>query len=736
MTKTRQKSVLVRVVVVLGFELLLVLGLLLFFEYQGRGIGLAVEGRPGMAGNLVSNPSFEPPTSTTQTCQGGPAPHGWRCCTWGQGNARLQWDSYTAFSGTHSVRIFGLDDDVGAVWVTDPRFPITAGKQYSFSGWIRADYLAHRARACVGLYLFDDSGEALEYHESSPVLHSTLSEPRDGWVQVKGSAMVPAEAVKARLDAKLKGEGYVRFDNVIVSECPIVPFLDLQVHAEPDPVSPTGILTYVVAVTNTGGAPASSVRLTSTLDSRTTLVYSDTGQLPDELPPGGGLAMTLVVSVQVITDANRPLSATFAVSADDVEPAVLTVETLVDPRINFELSGCEPGWAVPGVGLEYVHTVTNTSNRPIFFTTCAITIPCNCGDAIAYPENTGPVPSGETVPVTLTFAPFDDQPSLPRDCFPTLMVEAPNTARKMSTCDTFVIADRLGLDMDGGPDPVLAGEELTYTLHYTYVGGVNAQDLRITVTLDGPAGISDCIPPADTRSKTMCLWLPIPERTGGTGKITVIASVATEATGSVTSTAQIAARDAGPITTVVTTGVALRKLYLPVVVRNYPIPSMVNGGFEDGWTGWVHGGELSQSIGCTNARLENCSALLGNPNYKCEGDVPTGSAWVEQAVLVPNTTSPDLYFWYNIFTQDHDSSLSGQYDSFDVRINGILVFRDANTSDSYGCNVPTKDLGWKIREVDLTAYRGQSITIRFENWSRADGWYNTWTYVDDVRILR
>jgi hypothetical protein len=50
-----------------------------------------------------------------------------------------------------------------------------------------------------------------------------------------------------------------------------------------------------------------------------------------------------------------------------------------------------------------------------------------------------------------------------------------------------------------------------------------------------------------------------------------------------------------------------------------------------------------------------------------------------------------------------------------------------------GCD-SRQDLGWKPFTHDLTPFKGQEITLRFENVTRIDGWYNTWTYVDDVQI--
>jgi Mg-chelatase subunit ChlD len=191
-------------------------------------------------------------------------------------------------------------------------------------------------------------------------------------------------------------------------------------------------------------------------------------------------------------------------------------------------------------------------------------------------------------------------------------------------------------------------------------------------------------------------------------------------------------RNIPPATGVYTVDFGIRaEIHLPVVARNYPPP--INGGFEDGWTGWMHGGKLDQGISPDNPHSGSFSALLGDPDYRCEDGVPIGSTWVEQAFRVPSTASPELSFWYNIFTHDKNSDLGDTYDSFDVRVNGSLVFRDMNTTNPYKCK-HLRNLGWRPAAVDLSGYRGSYVTVRFENWNRYDHWYNTWTYVDDVRV--
>jgi hypothetical protein len=178
-------------------------------------------------------------------------------------------------------------------------------------------------------------------------------------------------------------------------------------------------------------------------------------------------------------------------------------------------------------------------------------------------------------------------------------------------------------------------------------------------------------------------------------------------------------------------------IYLPVVTRNYSPPDIINGGFENGWTGWTHGGELPQTITSANPHSGNFSALLGYPGYKCENGVPVGSAWIQQTFLVPHTTAPRLSFWYNIWTQDKNPYRTYDFDVFEVKINNTVVLMDARITGTYGCNLPLaqQDLGWRVKEVGLDQYRDQRITIRFRNLSYPDGWFNTWTYVDDVRFM-
>jgi len=148
---------------------------------------------------------------------------------------------------------------------------------------------------------------------------------------------------------------------------------------------------------------------------------------------------------------------------------------------------------------------------------------------------------------------------------------------------------------------------------------------------------------------------------------------------------------------------------------------------------WTHGGELDQSVQSEIAYEGDYAGVLGNPGYLCWGGVPLGSAWMYQAFSVPSCSIPMLSFKYRVFSED--MLQSDKWDSFDVYIDDTLVLRSGNTSERQaGCEGIPWDSGWELFLYDLSPYSGQDILLSFHNVSRADSWYNTWAYVDQIEI--
>jgi hypothetical protein len=231
---------------------------------------------------------------------------------------------------------------------------------------------------------------------------------------------------------------------------------------------------------------------------------------------------------------------------------------------------------------------------------------------------------------------------------------------------------------------------------------------------------------------------------------------------------------AGNLTTSVMHSVSISvpyTMYLPLVAKNYTHPllngdfEIVDGGFARYWEGE---GDLSVSITTTLDNGESCysgayCALLGNPDYPCER-VPLGYGRIHQMFGVPSTGIPTLSFRYRVFSYDDLGGEEGdKFDSFDVYIDDvfdlappILILRDGSQDDNFGCDEDDLEItDWRkfpeegAPEFDLSAipdgnggtvdYRGKTIRLSFYVYTRelpgyTISWFNTWVYVDDVRI--
>ncbi len=150
------------------------------------------------------------------------------------------------------------------------------------------------------------------------------------------------------------------------------------------------------------------------------------------------------------------------------------------------------------------------------------------------------------------------------------------------------------------------------------------------------------------------------------------------------------------------------------------------------------------------------AAWLGDPEYggaEDPGLVPIGAAVISQTVRVPPLTQmrhPTLEVWYHIITWDvmYSPWHKRWQDTFEIRIlspdgrelahplyDGYKVAEGKEKAEKgvdYGIE---HDLGWRRFRYDLTAYAGQTIVIEISNWNRWDNKYNTYTIVDDVRIV-
>ena len=212
-------------------------------------------------------------------------------------------------------------------------------------------------------------------------------------------------------------------------------------------------------------------------------------------------------------------------------------------------------------------------------------------------------------------------------------------------------------------------------------------------------------------------------------------------------------------------------VYLPRIAK--PI---TNGNFDNGLTEWeqgkgpflvdggFHGSVLPQSVISVNG---NNVALLGDPNFT-NGSIPVGYGYIAKNLNVANNF---LEFEYHLVTWDIalveiPQEPTSYYDTFEVSINQTPDQITDDQRDSTGCQAPDsapqkvtvpssglafctggarpaetqKDYGVKSLSLDLSAFRGQNVTIYFSLWSREYGseyydnnaWWNTWVTIDNV----
>jgi hypothetical protein len=202
-------------------------------------------------------------------------------------------------------------------------------------------------------------------------------------------------------------------------------------------------------------------------------------------------------------------------------------------------------------------------------------------------------------------------------------------------------------------------------------------------------------------------------------------------------------------------------VYLPLLIKNMDssIPFAVFDGFETGaFVGWKTGGALLRSVVPHPVSPPNgvppnggtYAAQLGSPSYGCRSDnvpyVPIGQAYIQAYVSVPLGGTPYLLFSYRVLSYDSVRSSGGEWwDRLEVQVNGVRL-PDANgsglaDSNPYGDPNPgglscgsLYDSGWQEGAINLSAYAGQTVILTFFNENHKDGFWNTYSYLDNIRI--
>ena len=160
-------------------------------------------------------------------------------------------------------------------------------------------------------------------------------------------------------------------------------------------------------------------------------------------------------------------------------------------------------------------------------------------------------------------------------------------------------------------------------------------------------------------------------------------------------------------------------IYLPIVVRNLigPMPmGFSNGDFENGsadWTQFAPTGwsPIRQTFpGSVTPHGESWAVWLGG--------FYDDTFYIQQQVIVP-PDGPYLTYWHWIASADDCG-----YDY------GYVIVNTSTTVDTYNLCTTDNTGGWVQHTVDMSAYVGQSISLRIQVVT--DGSFNSNLFVDDV----
>ncbi len=166
-------------------------------------------------------------------------------------------------------------------------------------------------------------------------------------------------------------------------------------------------------------------------------------------------------------------------------------------------------------------------------------------------------------------------------------------------------------------------------------------------------------------------------------------------------------------------------VYLPVVARSVPsTPNVVvNGGFEAGSDGWK---EYSSLVGYRVILQEDDLPPLITPYEGAWAAWLGGDSalitYIEQEITLPDS-APELVYWRWIDAPPDQACDSDSYGGAYLGVDPI--------DDDWLC-AATDTGGWEKRAVDLSAYAGQTVSLRF--FSRTGFENYSSLYIDAVSI--
>ncbi len=506
---------------------------------------------------------------------------------------------------------------------------------------------------------------------------------------------------------------------------------DLQITKtdSPDPVTSAGTLTYTLTVTNAGPSDATGVTVTDVLPSGVTFVSATasqgtatnasgtiTGALGN-LASGGTATITVVVSVDSATVGPIANTATVTGSQTDTNTGnnSATSSTTVTRQIDLAITktdSIDP--ATPGGQLTYTITVTN--NGPSTATNVSVTDVLPSGTTFSSATasqgtathasgtvtgSLGTINSGSNATITLIVdVSSSASGSLSNTSTVTATETETNSANNSATQVTTLTQQAdLSISKTDSPDPVVAGQTITYTLTVTNNGPSDASGVTVTDTL--PSNVTFVSATASQGTATGAGSTVTGNlgnlADGATATITITGTVAATASGTLTNTATVSAPQTDPVsannsdsegttvqrqidlavTKIDSTDpiVAGNSLTYTITVTNNGPSQATNVSLTDVLPSGVTFTSVSSSQGTASNASGTVTATLGNLN-------PSSSATVTLVVGVNPTTRGTLTNTTTVTATETETNSSNNTATASTTVNGTVDLAITKTDAS------------------------------------------------------